>query len=133
MLKIGSLRFAQALALFWAAACTAHAQDKPPAVADGRQFDAHLRTCFHPPAASAGSEITLLFMIDQHGALRGKPRITYSKLVGDVDTQKAFVAAALAMLRDCTPVPVTREFGLAAANKLRAWRLIAAGRPGGSI
>ena len=119
--------------LFALSASSARAQDKPSIVSNGRQFDAYLRTCFRPPPGSAGSEITLLFMIDQNGGLRGTPRITYSKLVGDLDTQKAFVAAALAMLRDCTPVPVTKEFGLAAANKLRAWRLISRGRDGGAI
>jgi hypothetical protein len=112
----------------------AFAQDGARTVENGAQFDAYLRRCFQPPAGSAGSEITLLFTLDQDGRLKGKPRITYSKLVGDVQTQKDFVAAALAMLQNCTPVPVTKEFGLMAANKMRAWRLTASdSNKGGSI
>lgn len=119
------------LALATSAARGAEAIQK---IADGAQLDAYLRSCFRPPAGSAGSEITLVFMIDQNGALKGKPRITYSKLVGDLPTQKDFVAAALAMLQNCTPAPVTREFGLMAANKMRAWRLVSSDRKtGGSI
>ena len=105
------------------------AQDAGPRVANGRELDAYLGRCFRPPPASAGSEITLVFSLDAEGKLKGAPRISYSKLLGDVATQKAFVAAALKMLQDCTPVPVTKDFGLAAANKMRAWRLIA--RPSG--
>jgi hypothetical protein len=123
-----------ALAALWLATPATRAEDAARTVATGAQFDAYLRRCFRPPAGSAGSEITLVFAIDQNGALKGKPKISYSRLVGDLETQKAFVAAALAMLQDCTPVPVTRDFGLMAANKLRAWRLLSSDRrPGGSI
>ena len=123
-----------ALIVLGFATTAARAGDASSTVANGAQFDAHLRRCFQPPAGSAGSEITLLFTVDQNGRLKGKPRITYSKLVGDAQTQKDFVAAALAMLQNCTPVPVTKEFGLMAANKMRAWRLTASDRgKGGSI
>jgi hypothetical protein len=102
----------------------AQAQDRGAPVSNARELDAHLMRCFKPPAASAGSEITLAFSLDADGKLKGAPRIAYSKLTGDMDTKKAFVAAALKMLQNCTPVPVTKEFGLAAANKVRIWRLI---------
>jgi hypothetical protein len=102
----------------------AQAQDGRALVSNGRELDAHLTRCFKPPAASAGSEITLAFSLDAEGKLKGTPRIAHSKLVGDIDARKAFVAAALKMLQNCTPVPVTKEFGLAAANKVRIWRLI---------
>ena len=108
-------------------AVVAHAQTPPKPVATGGELNAYLLRCFRPPAGSEGSEITLLFSLDRNGAIRGKPRIAWSKLVGDLDTQRAFVASAIRMLEDCTPVPVTREFGLMAANKIRVWRL--ASRP----
>ena len=108
------------VALLLGASAVLQAAETAPTVANGAQFDAYLRRCFKPPSGSAGSEITLVFSIDHTGAIMGKPRISYSKLVGDVQTQKEFVASALAMLQNCTPVPVTREFGLMAANKVRA-------------
>jgi len=104
-----------------ASQCVAQPAQRP--VATGAELDAYLSRCFHPPAGSRGSEITLVFSLDQNGALRGKPRISYSRLVGDDAIQRAFVASALRMLQDCTPAPVTKEFGLMAANKMRAWRL----------
>ena len=118
------MRTVLTIAVFVCLAATASAQDRP--VSNGAQLDAHLARCFRPPVASTGSEITLVFSLDQNGALRGKPRISHSKLLGDSSTQRAFVAAALRMLQDCTPVRMTTEFGLVAANKMRAWRLTSA-------
>ncbi len=125
------MRLAATLAILLCAGGSAVARDARKPVASGDELDAHLSSCFHPPAGSAGSEITLVFMLDRSGAVLGKPRISHSRLIGDVDTQRAFVAAALRMLQDCTPVAMAAEFSVMAANKTRAWRLRSAppGKP----
>lgn len=103
---------------------SASAQDYAPGRVDnGRQLDAYLSRCFKPPPGVEGSEITLIFSLDRDGKLRGTPRIAYSKLVGGLNDRKAFVAAALNMIANCTPVPMSEEFGAVAAGKLRALRL----------
>jgi hypothetical protein len=51
--------------------------------------------CWHPPADARGMELTLVFSLDRRGAVLGKPRISYSKLLGDRDRQRRFVAAVL--------------------------------------
>jgi hypothetical protein len=47
----------------------------------------------------------------------GQPWITYSKLSGDADAQKRFVAAALVALAACTPVAITDALGGAIAGR----------------
>ena len=70
-----------------------------------------LYQCATVPAGTEGSELTLRFSLTQYGALRGKPMITYSKLVGSPVDQRVFVSAALGALEKCTPVPLTERFG----------------------
>lgn len=117
--------FLKAICLLVIALSSASAQVYAPAqVNNGRQLDAYLTRCFKPPPGAEGSEITLILSLDRAGKLRGTPRIAYAKLVGDLDDRKAFVAAALNMIANCTPVPMSEEFGAVAAGKLRALRLV---------
>ena len=88
-----------------------------------RELFAYLNQCVQLPASAQGSEITLRFSLTHYGALRGKPMITYSKLVGDSQAQHDFVAAALHALDACTPAPVTEEFGRIVGEKILTWRL----------
>ncbi|TXN02154.1 hypothetical protein FV222_09850 [Methylobacterium sp. WL103] len=69
------------------------------------------------PAASVGSEVTLLFSIKRDGSLQGKPRITHSKLVGDEETQRAFVSEVLTSVAHCFPLPITDGLGGAVAGR----------------
>ncbi|MFK5600182.1 hypothetical protein ACFZ8E_24765 [Methylobacterium sp. HMF5984] len=69
------------------------------------------------PAASVGSEVTLLFSIKRDGSLQGKPRITHSKLVGDEQAQKAFLSEVLASVARCFPLPITDGLGGAVAGR----------------
>ena len=69
------------------------------------------------PAASLGSEVTLLFSIKRDGSLQGKPRITHSKLVGDEETQRAFVSEVLTSVAHCFPLPITDGLGGAVAGR----------------
>ena len=77
-----------------------------------------LYQCAKVPTGVEGSELTLRFSLTQYGALRGKPMITYSKLVGSPEDQRVFVSAALDALEKCTPVPVTENFGKIVAQKM---------------
>ena len=77
-----------------------------------------LYQCAKVPTGVEGSELTLRFSLTQYGALRGKPMITYSKLVGSPEDQRVFVSAALDALEKCTPVPVTENFGKIVAQKV---------------
>jgi hypothetical protein len=79
-----------------------------------------LGSCAHSvggPAASVGSEVTVLFSIKRDGSLQGQPRITHSKLVGDDAAQKAFLAGVLGSVARCFPLPITDGLGGAVAGR----------------
>lgn len=76
-----------------------------------------LTACFQAPAGSAGSVMTVLVSLRRDGTVLGRPRITFSHLVGPPDGKRAFVAAALGALKACTPVAVTPALGGAIAGR----------------
>jgi hypothetical protein len=55
--------------------------------------------------------------------LLGKPRITHSYLLGDIDEQKAFVADAIGALAMCLPVNITDGLGGAIAGRPLSLRI----------
>ena len=75
-------------------------------------------TCWKPPAGSEGSEITLRFGLTGLGALRGSPMVTYSRLVGSKELQRAFALSALQAVAACTPVKLTGGFGRIVAQRV---------------
>ncbi len=81
-----------------------------------------LYQCAKVPPGVEGSELTLRFSLTHYGALRGKPMITYSKLVGSPEDQRVFVSAALDAFEKCMPVPVTENFGKIVAQKMIVMR-----------
>jgi hypothetical protein len=76
-----------------------------------------LTRCWRAPAGSEGSTITVGITLKRDGNIFGQPSITYSKLTGDADAQKRFVATALAALAACTPVAITDALGGAIAGR----------------
>ena len=76
-----------------------------------------LTRCWRAPAGSEGSTLTVGITLKRDGTMFGQPSITYSKLIGDADAQKRFVAAALAALAACTPVAITEGLGGAIAGR----------------
>jgi hypothetical protein len=76
----------------------------------------------------AGSEITVLFTLKRNGSLLGKPRITYSRLIGDEVDQQAFVAASLSAIAGCFPLPMTDGLGGAIAGRPIRFRLVSGSR-----
>ena len=107
-----------------AAGAPAHAQTKTPSQTPDniQELFQFLYQCAKVPAGVEGSELTLRFSLTHYGALRGKPMITYSKLVGSLEDQRVFVSAALDTLEKCTPVPVTETFGKILAQKIIVMR-----------
>ena len=107
-----------ALAACWPAhAQTKTASQSPDNINELFRF---LGQCAKFPPGAEGSEITLRFSLTHYGALRGKPMITYSKLVGSPEDQRLFVSAALDAIEKCTPVPVTEHFGKVVGQKMIA-------------
>ena len=109
---------------FIAMSAPAHTQTKrisqtPDNIQELFQF---LYQCAKVPPGVEGSELTLRFSLTHYGALRGKPMITYSKLVGSPEDQRVFVSAALDALEKCTPVPVTESFGKIVSQKMIVMR-----------
>ena len=76
-----------------------------------------LSSCVEAPSDSAGSELTIAFALKRVGSLLGKPRITYSHLLGDADAQHAFVAGAIGALAKCLPISITDDLGGAIAGR----------------
>lgn len=83
-----------------------------------------LTACFKTPHGSSGDAITVLLSLRRDGALLGRPRITFSHLVGPAADQQAFVAAVLGGLQACTPVAVTATLGAAIAGRPLTVRLL---------
>ena len=99
----------------------------PRSVATLRDLGPALTACFQAPDHSAGSQVTVRFSLDVHGAVIGTPRITFSKLVGTSDDHRIFIAAALGALERCTPVPVTPGLGAAIAGRPLSVRFVGGG------
>jgi len=77
---------------------------------------------------AAGSEVTVLFTLKRDGSLQGKPRITYSRLIGDKIDQQTFVAASLSAIASCFPLPMTNGMGGAIAGRPLRFRLASGSR-----
>lgn len=90
-----------------------------------------LYACWQPPAGSQGMEITLVFSLRRDGTLIGKPRATWSRLSGNSNDQRAFVASVLNALDQALPLPLTDAMGGAVAGRPLALRFSVAG--GGPI
>lgn len=76
-----------------------------------------LIACWRPPEGTEGMEITLVFSFRKNGEILGKPRISFTRLHGDADLQKRFVASALAALAACTPLNLSEGLGAAVAGR----------------
>lgn len=96
----------------------AQARTVPRSPDNIRELFQFLYQCARIPSGTEGSELTLRFSLTHYGALRGKPMITYSKLVGSEEDQRVFVSAALDAIEKCTPVPVTEHFGKVIGQKM---------------
>jgi hypothetical protein len=82
--------------------------------------------------SQAGMELSLKFAFKRDGELLADPRFTYTRNAPQ-RVKEAYHAAALDMLKHCTPLPVTDRFGGAIAGRpfvvaIKDTRDLAAGR-----
>jgi hypothetical protein len=82
-----------------------------------RELYPMLTRCWRAPLGSHGSTVTVGITLKRDGTMFGQPTITYSKLTGETDAQKRFVASVLAALAACTPVAITDGLGGAIAGR----------------
>ena len=99
-----------------------NAQDSKPAINTMEELGPAIIACWQPPAGSEGSEITLRFGLNGKGELRGPPMVTYSKLRGSPELQKAFALSAFKAVADCTPVRLTESLGRIVAGRVLTMR-----------
>jgi hypothetical protein len=67
--------------------------------------------------SQAGMELALRFAFKRNGELLADPRFTYTTQDAPENVKAAYHAAALNMLRHCTPMPLTDRFGGAIAGR----------------
>ncbi|QKC88354.1 hypothetical protein EB230_07795 [Mesorhizobium sp. NZP2234] len=65
---------------------------------------AAIQACWTPPADAGNSIVTLSFSFKRDGSLIGPPRPTAAKVAGDDKARKAFIEAAIAAVKNCTPL-----------------------------
>ncbi len=80
-----------------------------------RQFGACLAG---KPIAPTGSRVTIVFMTKRDGSIFGKPRISYSQIVGDEKAQSRFLDEAQRAVGSCLPFRVTPALGAAIAGRM---------------
>lgn len=82
--------------------------DASPVTGSSAQHNGRCRTaiqaCWTPPADAGNSTVTLSFSFKRDGSLIGPPRPTAAKVAGDDKARKAFIEAAIAAVKSCTPL-----------------------------
>src|SRR6266566_1632632 len=82
--------------------------------------------------ALAGMQVSLRLAFKRDGELLADPRFTYTTRDAPEKAKAAYQAAALDMLKHCTPLPLTDKFGGAIAGRpfvvaIRETRVLRAG------
>ncbi|TPK77268.1 cell envelope integrity protein TolA [Mesorhizobium sp. B2-4-15] len=65
---------------------------------------AAIQACWTPPPDAGDSTVTLSFSFKRDGTLIGAPRPTAAKVAGDDKARKSFIDAAVAAVKNCTPL-----------------------------
>ena len=89
-----------------------------------RELFAELNQCLVPPKGTVGSELTIIFSLRRSGALLGKPRITFAKLLGDAAEQRKFADGVGAAFNRCLPLAITDALGGAIAGRPLSMRFV---------
>ena len=79
-----------------------------------------IEACWHPPADSKGSSVTLRFGFKRDGSLLGPPRATSVQAKGDEKARKALVDAAVKAVTDCTPLAFSPDLAKGMAGQIFA-------------
>lgn len=89
-------------------------------------FDA-LRACWEPPVVKESlrkMQMTAVFSYKRNGELFGPPRVTYTSPEVDPETRRLYLAAIVATLKRCVPMPFTETMAGAIAGRPVAVRFI---------
>ena len=82
------------------------------------QLQRQLGACMAGKALGpAGSQLTIMLMMKRDGSIFGKPRITFSHLEGDAETQQGFIDDAERAVETCLPFRITPSLGGAIAGR----------------
>jgi hypothetical protein len=79
-----------------------------------------IASCWHPPAGSKNSSVTLRVGFKRDGSLLGEPRASAVQVSGDDTAQKAYVDAATKALKDCTPLSFSPDMAKGMAGQIFA-------------
>ncbi|AGB43914.1 hypothetical protein FJ950_10415 [Mesorhizobium sp. B2-3-14] len=77
-----------------------------------------IQSCWTPPAGAGDSTVTLSFSFKRDGTLIGPPRPTAAKVAGDDKARKAFIDAAIAAVKNCTPLSLSPELSQGIAGNV---------------
>jgi hypothetical protein len=79
-----------------------------------------IEACWHPPAGSKDSSVTLRFGFRRDGSLLGPPRSSAVDVKGDDKARKAYVDAAVRAVKDCTPLTFSPDLAKGMAGQIFA-------------
>lgn len=96
----------------------------PPQLSRIDQIGPAILGCWRPPAGAEGSQATVMFSLNRSGAVIGKPKLTFVKLVGDADTQQRFAASVTQAMANCTPLALSPRLGAAIAGEVFTLRFV---------
>ncbi|MEI9408673.1 hypothetical protein [Mesorhizobium salmacidum] len=79
---------------------------------------AAIQSCWTPPADAGNSTVTLSFSFKRDGTLIGAPRPTAVKVAGDDKARQSFIEAAIAAVKNCTPLSLSPELSRGIAGNV---------------
>jgi hypothetical protein len=83
-----------------------------------QELRSQFSNCLAKSPLVAGSQMTIIFAVRRDGSAFGKPRISYSHLIGDADERQRFLAEVRKAIDACLPLRVTPALGGAIAGRL---------------
>lgn len=121
-MNIKTFAFADPAALAFGAALLVMAVTSPvradSPISTLQEIGPALTACWEPPVDAPVAEVTVRLSLKRDGDMLGEPRITYSRLVGDPEDQKRFVASVLAGIAACLPLNITDGLGGSVAGRI---------------
>lgn len=85
---------------------------------------AAIQACWTPPANAGNSTVTLSFSFKRDGTLIGPPRATAVKVAGDDKARQAFIDAATAAVKNCTPLTFSPTLAQGIGGKVFTLQLV---------
>jgi len=95
-----------------------------------KELFAELEKCLSivTPRETFGSQVTIVFSLRRDGGLLGKPRISFSKLLGDTSEERELTDSIAVGFDRCLPLPITDGLGGAIAGRPIALRIMIGAR-----